>query len=147
MSPTRVIVLGVACGGAVTVTVAEAPTARGAALTIVDGTAMVEQIGAYERGCEGSRPVTNRGGSPCVEHHFYVAPVRAAAAEAGAVQAWVTCPSSVHDAQACRRWLAGRAPRGRVLWRFRPGSDTGWARAIAASGLVSVEGAPVLLPR
>lgn len=137
------------CGGApVATSLADAPAAKGSALTVDDGAADLGALAAYDRTCDNAMPVTNnRGGSPCVEHHFYVAPIRSGGAASGEVRAWVTCPSAIKEVDACKAWLGERPqPSGRVLWRFDADADTGWAKAIAASGLASADRAPVLIP-
>lgn len=135
-----------ACSSAPTaVALIDAPSARHRALTIDGGTIDTAAIGAYDRDCQGSQPVTARGGSPCVEHHFYVAPVRTATHPDGPVHAWMTCGSrTARTAAECAAVLSASPSSGRVLWRV--GSpDSGWTTAIANSGLSTVDGAPVLL--
>lgn len=137
-----------ACGGGApeAVALSAAPASKAGSLEIQGGRIDLSGLSAYDRDCTGARPVTTKGGSPCVDQHFYVAPVRDGSAE-GPVQAWVTCPTRAGETvDACRTWLeAHPKPAGRVMWNHRTDRDSGWAKAIAASGLESADRAPVLL--
>jgi hypothetical protein len=142
------VLMMLACGGPPEpVALGQAPMSDGSRLEIVDGTIDLSGLSAYDRGCEGHMPSSNKGSSPCVEHHYYVAPVRDGSEPAVPVKAWVTCPGAAGDtAEACRAWLTEqKRPVGRVMWRHRTDRDSGWAKAIAASGLESAPKAPVLL--
>lgn len=132
------------CGSTASIPLAEAPGNRAGTLELLTGVVALDRMGAYDRGCDGAGQVP-KGGSPCKEHHFHVAPVTEAE---GDVAAWVTCPSAVVTVDACREHLRERTAagvRGRVMWRYRPNDTAGWGKAIAASGATSVVRAPVIL--
>lgn len=134
-------------GTPVPVSLAEAPTATQGSLAIEGGLVDPAQLGALERSCAGVSPSSNRGSTPCVEHHTYMVPVGTDDGVEQPVRAWVTCPSRLSKTRdQCLGHLKEHPrPSGRVLWRFRDGAGTDWNRAILASGLASVENAPVLL--
>ncbi|MEZ4323260.1 MAG: hypothetical protein R3F61_37700 [Myxococcota bacterium] len=137
------LVLG--CGGSEVLGLAQAPASSASRMEIQGASIDLTGLSAYDRTCTRKTPVATKGGSPCVDHHFYVAPVRDGSD--GPVLAWVTCPERAGTTvEACRAWLEARpVPSGRVMWRHRANWDSGWAKAIAASGLPSAERAPVLL--
>lgn len=136
-----------ACGGpAESVPLSAAAATRAGAMTVTDGAIDVSTLGAHDWDCSQSKPTTIKGGSPCVEQHFYVAPIRGQGTTEGPVQAWATCRSSFTTADACRAHLAAvTAVTGKVSWRYDPGHASGWLEAIRASGLPSADDAPVIL--
>jgi hypothetical protein len=132
-----------ACGEAA-VPVASAPTTRASSMTLTDG--VIDVAGLAEHYVSPARPITLKGTTPRVEQTFYVAPVRGPGAETGPVHAWVTCHSRIKTAAECRDLFSTvTSVSGRVLWRYDLNHDTGWLKAIDASGLSSVAQAPVIL--
>ncbi len=140
------LLLLLACSSTDTVPLSGAPTSSASRLAITGGATIdMGALAAYDNDCSDRKTggAHSKVNAPCVDHHFYVAPVRAG--DSGPVQAWATCPSRIDDIDTCRALMSERSiTEHRVLWRVSD-MDTGWSKAIASSGLQSAPKAPVLL--